>query len=79
VNGFACIIEKNSKIESGASAFCQSQKYAECQANTIREYRNMELGTIASSAFIEECSKHEKEISWDDADEVSVKLAKHLG
>ncbi len=78
-NGFGYIYEIDGKIQSGASAYCRSSKYAECEVFTNKDYRNKGLGTAVTTAFLNECLKNDVQPHWDTAYYASALFGKSLG
>ena len=78
-NGLGYIFEEDNQIKAGASAYCRAKQYAECQVNTIENYRKSGMATAVSAAFIECCYENDLEIPWDAANEISVNLGQKLG
>ncbi len=78
-NGLGSVIRENGKIISGASAYCMSKKYAECQVNTSINYRKKGYATAIGAEFVNRCYQNNIEIPWDAANKASVELGKKLG
>ena len=77
--GLGYLSSTESAVTSGASAFCRSRDYAECQVTTVEHCRGKGLAQRTGAAFINECYQKELTIAWDSVNERSARLGKRLG
>lgn len=77
--GFPRVIERDGGIVAGASAFCRSSGYAECQVTVREAYRRQGLGSAVAAAFVEACCEAGVAVPWDAANRESVAVGRRIG
>lgn len=77
--GLGFVIQKNSRIVSGASSFSRFREGIEIEVDTVGSERRKGLASTACAALILKCLEKGLYPSWDAQNLTSVRLAEKLG
>lgn len=77
--GLGAVIQKDSRIVSGASSYSRYRHGIEIEIDTHKEFRRKGLALICGAKLILECLERNLYPSWDAQNTASLALAKKLG